>query len=632
MKYTLITAAVFLWISICLKSIACSEVPDNSPPTRTGGAPELADAGSTGSIYVHPEPIVQNFNTECHEPTKYRSADGTCNSIFNLGSANTPLRRMLPPQYDDAIGAPRRRAKDGSELPSATAVSKFCHDDRNAHGNRTLMFMQFGQIIDHDLILSPIPVSEQGGPHCCKNGKVANSSAAFDCLPIKMKDKRFHGECMEFSRSIPASSHAHGYRKVPREQLNIVTSFFDGSTVYGSSEEQLELLRDSKSRALMKVGENGLLPRSEHGECHHRPEDYCFLAGDPRVNEQPGLVAMHTLWVLLHNRIAEKLQHVRPKDDPEHIFHLSRKILVGIMQNIFYSEWLPLVLSKDVRGAYGLWTGFRVAYSTSVDPSIINAFSAAAFRFGHTLIPREYNVSGVIFPLRKLFFRPDLVFDNFHGMLKALVDPTNEDMQAQQIDQHLVVEVTGHLFEPADQEPDAPSRGLDLVALNIQRGRDHGLPPYNEFRKICGLPAIESFDEFGPIGASLSSVYNSVDDIDLFTGGLLESSDTPGKLGPTFSCIIATQLRALKFGDRFYFETTRSPEGFNDEQLKSIRRVTLSKVLCFFPGDYEFKDKKGDVIRHIQRDAFIVPSDTNTIRPCNRLRRKFLNFALWEQH
>lgn len=70
-----------------------------------------------------------------------------------------------------------------------------------------------------------------------------------------------------------------------------------------------------------------------------------------------------------------------------------------------------------------------------------------------------------------MYFRPDLVFDNFHGMLKALVDPTNEDMQAQQIDQHLVVEVTGNDVNIDGVVSDVVSIGLvsEKISESIHR-------------------------------------------------------------------------------------------------------------------------------------------------------------------
>ena len=114
--------------------------------------------------------------------------------------------------------------------------------------------------------------------------------------------------------------------------------------------------------------------------------------GDIRVNEQPGLTATHTMWVRLHNTIVRRLSLFRPGDSQEELFQQARKIVVAILQNIHYNEWLPLIIGRQTLREFGLLTGFRSQYVPSVDPRITNAFSTAAFRFGHTLIPDIFRI------------------------------------------------------------------------------------------------------------------------------------------------------------------------------------------------------------------------------------------------
>lgn len=107
-------------------------------------------------------------------------------------------------------------------------------------------------------------------------------------------------------------------------------------------------------------------------------------------------------------------------------------------------------------------------------------------------------------------------------------------------------QITQHLFRSPGS-----SFGGDLIAINIQRGRDHGLPPYNKFREVCGLPRIKSFQDmnryFREGSAELfQTLYRSVDDIDLFIAGVHEKPMKEGILGPVFGCIIAEQFRRLK--------------------------------------------------------------------------------------
>lgn len=125
--------------------------------------------------------------------------------------------------------------------------------------------------------------------------------------------------------------------------------------------------------------------------------------------------------------------------------------------------------------------------------------------------------------------------------------------------------------------------GLDLISLNIQRGRDEALRPYNDYLAVSGRKVIEDFHELGDfIGERLEQVYKSPSDIDLFVGGLLESSEDDAIVGPTFRDIIADQFSRLKRGDRYFYENDPviNPGHFSPAQLDQIKRATLARIIC----------------------------------------------------
>lgn len=125
--------------------------------------------------------------------------------------------------------------------------------------------------------------------------------------------------------------------------------------------------------------------------------------------------------------------------------------------------------------------------------------------------------------------------------------------------------------------------GLDLISLNIQRGRDEALRPYNEYLIVNGRKPIEDFHELGPlIGERLERVYKSPHDIDLFVGGLLESSEDDAVVGPTFRDIIADQFSRLRRGDRYFYEHNPSinPGHFTEAQLQQIKKISLARIIC----------------------------------------------------
>lgn len=64
---------------------------------------------------------------------------------------------------------------------------------------------------------------------------------------------------------------------------------------------------------------------------------FLLCAGDPRVSEQPGLTAFHTLFVRAHNNIATQLRRINPRWTGETLYQEARKIVGGILQVLYYS-------------------------------------------------------------------------------------------------------------------------------------------------------------------------------------------------------------------------------------------------------------------------------------------------------
>ena len=117
---------------------------------------------------------------------------------------------------------------------------------------------------------------------------------------------------------------------------------------------------------------------------------------------------------------------------------------------------------------------------------------------------------------------------------------------AKVIDNQLVYSVRNFLFGPPG------AGGFDLASLNIQRGRDHGLADYNTTREAFGMPRVTSFDQISSnpeTVAALQQLYGSVDDVDLWVGGLAEDHAPNASVGPLFSTIIADQFTRIRDGE-----------------------------------------------------------------------------------
>jgi peroxidase len=292
-----------------------------------------------------------------------------------------------------------------------------------------------------------------------------------------------------------------------------------------------------------------------------------FVAGDIRANEQPTLACLHTLFVREHNWQAARLARKYPGLSDDELYEGARRIVVGEIQAITYEEFLPALLGRSA-----LATDDH--YDPDVDPGIANVFSTAAYRLGHTLLSPslqrlEENGQSPAGPLslREAFFAaapPILLAEGIEPLLRGLAA-----QRAQELDVHVIDDVRNFLFGPPG------AGGLDLVSLNLQRGRDHGLPDFNTVRVEYGLEPMRRFSEIttdAVLAEQLRDVYRDIDDVDAFAGLLAEDHLGAGMVGETLRAVLLEQFGRTRAGDRFWY--TRSLRGV-DIILRntSIRRL-----------------------------------------------------------
>lgn len=489
-----------------------------------------------GKSFEHtPRGEKQELKPGVHPP--YRSYDGTNNNTSSFsrmewGATDVPLLRELPAQYGSVDPY---NAMGGEDRPSAREISNaLCDEPVTIFNSRNLSAFVYvwGQFLDHDISLTPTGDSEY--------------------VPITLPDDEpLFTEDIPFLRSevYPGTGDT-----CEREQYNLVTAWIDASMVYGSDSMRAAWLRTFHDGKL-KTSAGDLLPwntisgeesdvidmnaPSMANDSDHTVKT--FVAGDVRAAEHPGLTSLHTLFVREHNRICDMYVALGLTDD-ETIYQLARKAVGAIIQCITYREFLP---------ALGVSLTDYSGYNKEARPDLNNTFATAGYRLGHTMVAdeialRDNNCEPVDpgeLDLVDVFFQPQLLVDfGIDPFLRGFASHKQYET-----DTKINSVLRNFLF--------GGGFGIDLASINIQRGRDHGLPDYNAVRQYYTGASVTSFSQITSDTAKatvLVNLYGDVNDIDLWVGILAEDR-MPGKsVGTTIHAMLASQFQKLRDGD-FYF-------------------------------------------------------------------------------
>jgi peroxidase len=493
----------------------------------------------------------------------FRSIDGTGNNTAHSdwGSTDEQLIRRAAADYADGIASPA-----GADRPSAREISNaiVAHgpDEIKSDRQMSAFIYIWGQFLDHDLDLTQPPTAD---------------GVSFD-VAVPAGDPYFDpGNTgtqtigLTRSRFDPTTSIT-----TPRQQINQITAWIDGSMVYGSDPATAASLRTFVGGTL-KTSDGNLPPTDANGN---------FLAGDVRANENIELTSIQTLFLREHNRVAGLIASANHGLNDEQIYQRARAWVGAEIQVITYREWLPALLGPNAIKSYG-------GYKSNVNPSIANEFSTAGFRLGHSLINNEVEVLDNNgrrlrdeIELKDAFNNPALLRETgIDGILKYAASA-----QSEELDNQIVDSLRNFLFGEPGQG------GFDLASLNIQRGRDHGLADYNTVRAAYGLPKLTSFSQVSSnpdVVASLTDLYPNVNEIDLWVGALAEQHVSGSSTGPLIRRIVADQFERVRDGDRFWYQRV-----FSGTQLSQLEHTTLADLL-----------RRNTTVSNLQSNVFFMRAE-----------------------
>ncbi len=378
----------------------------------------------------------------------------------------------------------------------------------------------------------------------------------------------------------------------PPTTVNVLTHWWDGSSIYGESEE-VGHQRRSHVDGKLQLTEDGLVPR---------PTD---PAKDP--SQVPGfwvgLAMLVTLFAREHNAICDRLKGEYPHWSDEELFQRARLVNAALLAKIHTVEWTPAVISHPITVTalranwFGL-AGERVArlFGRISDSEVVSGIPGS--KTDHYGIPysltEEFTSVYRMHPLLRDDWSLRRVADD--SLLREctfadLTGPRAFDVIGEAGLTDLLYSfgtqppglVTLHNFPRFLQEFERPDgRLMDLGAVDILRSRELGVPRYNDFRRLMHLKPFTSFEELvgEPEWArEISDLYDGdIERVDLTVGLFAEKRPKGFAFSDTaFRVFVLMASRRLN-SDRFFTEYY-TPAVYTQAGLDWIADNSMASVL-----------------------------------------------------
>jgi hypothetical protein len=493
---------------------------------------------------------------------KYRTYDGSLQDPVDpqMGMVGTRFGRNAPP---DAT-APEEMPRLMEPSPRDVSQKLLYRDTFKPATTLNVLAACWIQFENHDWF-----------------GHGENSPDEYHDIPLGEGDDWADGSPMRIKRT--SGDRTRTFKSgLPPTYINTVTHWWDGSQIYGSTEERNRELR-SGDAGKMAV-EDGRLPNESESK----------LDGVDQTgfsdNYWIGLSLLHTLFVKEHNAICDYLKGFYPGWDDEKLFLTARLVNSALMAKIHTVEWTPGILANPAlqTAMHANWYGALPSWARRVlgnrsltealtgivgsplehhaAPYSITEEFVSVYRL-HPLLPDDYEIrdhrNGQLIaetdfePIQGHGTRPTI---REHGWSNLLYSFGVAHPGAITLRNHPKA-LSNHVRLNGDR--------VDLGTIDIARDRERGVPRYNDFRERLRKSRIKKFEDLTDdpeLAEEIRDVYDDdIDRVDLQVGMLAEPlppgfgfSDTAFRI---FILMASRRLKSDRFFTNDYSEDVYTPEG-----------------------------------------------------------------------
>ncbi|WP_287001342.1 peroxidase family protein, partial [Gordonia sp. UBA7860] len=327
-------------------------------------------------------------------------------------------------------------------------------------------------------------------------------------------------------------------------------------------------------------------------------------ANGPKANSWLGLALMQSLFLREHNAICRRLTVAYPdlEKDQDRLYNVARLVNSALMAKIHTVDWTPAIIAHPttVTGMHANWYGilgenFTTKFGRLVDNEILFGIPGgrtdldgvpfslteefvAVYRM-HPLLPDQLDVRSLATGQTRRSYRLDeLLADHVH---ERMADWSMDDL-LYSFGRAFPGALTLHNFPAALRDLARPTgEAIDLATVDVLRGRERGVPRYNEFRRHFRLRPAKSFSDLtdnAEWAKQLERIYPDIDDVDLMIGLYAERKPRGFGFSDTaFRVFILMASRRIA-ADRF-LTTDFTPDVYTEAGMAWIRDNTMRTVL-----------------------------------------------------